>query len=385
LERYHERVIRPVWAEIDLAALRYNLTEIRRVIGPAVDIMAVVKAEGYGHGATEIAKAACEWGAGWLGVALPEEGIALRRAGITAPILVFAVLQADQADVFWKYDLTPTICLIEPAVALSREAVKAGKTVSVHLKVDTGMGRVGVPYYEAAKVLKTLKLIPGIKVEGVYSHFATADHADKEYARTQIQRFEEMVGTLKSQGLLPERLHLANSAATIELPQAYYSMVRPGIILYGLYPSAEVDRSKLSLKPVLSLKTKVIYWKRVKAGTGISYGQKYHTPRDTTIVTLPVGYADGWSRMLSHKAEALIGGKRYPVVGTICMDQCMVDVGDDPVEIGSEVVLIGSQGKECITADEIAARLGTINYEVTCMISDRVPRVYINRDTPETD
>jgi alanine racemase len=385
LERYHERMIRPVWAEIDLAALRYNLAEIRRVIGPGVDIMAVVKAEGYGHGATEIAKTACEWGAGWLGVALPEEGIALRRAGITAPILVFAVLQADQAEVFLKYNLTPTVCLIEPVVALSREAVKAGRTVSVHLKVDTGMGRVGVAYREAAKVLKTLAVIPGIKVEGVYSHLATADHADKDYARIQIRRFGEMVETLKSQSLLPERLHLANSAATIELPQAYYSMVRPGIILYGLYPSDEVDRSKIALKPVLSLKTKVIYWKRVKAGTGISYGQKYHTAKDTTIVTLPVGYADGWSRMLSHKAEALIGGKRYPVVGTICMDQCMVDVGDEPVEIGTEVVLIGSQGKECITADEIAARLGTINYEVTCMISDRVPRVYINRDASETN
>jgi alanine racemase len=385
LERYHERMIRPVWAEIDLAALRYNLTELRRVIGPGVDIMAVVKAEGYGHGATEIAKAACEWGVNWLGVALPEEGIALRRAGITAPILVFAVLQADQADVFLKYDLTPTVCLIEPVVALSREAVKAGRTVSVHLKVDTGMGRVGVSYREAAQVVKILEVIPGIKVEGVYSHLATADHADKEYARVQIQRFEAMAGNLKSQGLLPERLHLANSAAALELPQAYYSMVRPGIILYGLYPSAEVDRSKISLKPVLSLKTKVIYWKRVKAGTGISYGQKYHTAKDTTIVTLPVGYADGWSRMLSHKADALIGGKRHPVVGTICMDQCMVDVGDDPVEIGTEAVLIGSQGKECITADEIAAKLGTINYEVTCMISDRVPRVYINRDAPETD
>jgi alanine racemase len=380
LERYHESMIRPVWAEIDLSALRSNLAEIRRVIGPAVDIMAVVKAEGYGHGATEIAKAACQWGVGWLGVALPEEGIALRKAGITLPILVFAVLQADQAEAFLQYDLIPTVCLIEPVVALSRAAVKVGKTVSVHLKVDTGMGRVGVPCREAAKILKILAAIPGIKVKGVYSHLATADHADKEYARIQIQRFEEMVITLKNQELLPENVHLANSAATMELPQAHYSMVRPGIILYGLYPSAEVDRGKTSLKPLLSLKTRVIYLKRVETGTGISYGQKYHTSRDTTIVTLPVGYADGWSRMLSHKAEVLIGGKRYPVVGTICMDQCMVDVGDDPVEIGSEVVLIGSQGKECITADEIAERLGTINYEVTCMISDRVPRVYINHD-----
>jgi alanine racemase len=238
------------------------------------------------------------------------------------------------------------------------------------------MGRIGVAYPEAVQFIKKLAVIPGIKVTGLFSHLATADQEDKHYAQLQAERFHTVVERLTAVGLLPELVHLANSAATMELPRTYYRMVRTGIILYGLYPSSEVDRSKVSLEPVFSLKAKVIHVKKVPAGTGISYGQRYHTAQEATIATLPLGYADGWSRRLSARAEVLIGGKRYPIVGTICMDQCMVDLGEDEVEVGAEAVLIGRQGKEQITADEVAEKLGTINYEITCMIGDRVPRIY---------
>jgi alanine racemase len=384
VNRYHQALIRPVWAEIDLAALRHNLKAIRRLIGPRVRQMAVVKAEAYGHGGLEVARTAVRAGADWLGVALPEEGIALREGGLTAPILVFAPLQVEQAAVFLEYQLTATVCMIEPVVALARLATKRGQAAPVHVKVDTGMGRIGLTPREAEKFIKKLTLIPGIVIDGVYSHLATADQANKEYAETQAVRFSNLVQRLDVAGLLPANVHLANSAGVLELPQTHYNMVRTGIMLYGLYPSSEVDQGKIALRPILSLKTKVVYVKKVSLGTGISYGQRYHTKEEATIATLPLGYADGWARQLESQAEVLIGGKKYPIVGAICMDQCMVDLGRDSAEIGTEVVLIGQQGRARITADEIAAKLGTINYEVTCMISDRVPRIGVNCDEDET-
>jgi alanine racemase len=376
--RYKNEAIRPVWAEIDLEALSHNLAEVRRLVGPAVEIMAVVKAEGYGHGAVETAKIAMKQGAGWLGVSLPEEGIALRKAGIAAPILVFEPLQTNQANVFLEYDLVATGCIREAMVALAREASQTGKEAKVHLKVDTGMGRIGIDTNEASAFITKVSELPGVKITGLYSHLATADERNKNYAERQIKVFSNLVESLKTAGLLPEKVHLSNSAAIIDLPNSYFNMVRPGIMLYGLYPSEEVHREKVNLKPALSLKTKIVFRKRVLAGSGISYGLRYQTTRETTIITIPIGYADGWSRILSQKAQALIGGKKFPIVGTICMDQCMIDAGDEPVELGQEVVLIGKQGEEHITADMVARQMGTINYEVTCMISDRVPRIYIN-------
>ncbi len=376
MNRYGAGVIRPVWAEIDLEAIRYNLAGIRRLVGPAVEIMAVVKAEAYGHGAVKIARTAIGNGANWLGVSLPEEGIALRKAGIKTPILVFEPLQTSQAGIFLEHDLTATVCVQEIVAFLAQEASNAGKTAQVHVKVDTGMGRVGVKVNEAAAFIGKISQLSGIKVNGLYSHLATADERDKSYARQQIKAFSDLVSALKTTGLLPEKVHLANSAAIIDLPEAYFNMVRPGIMLYGLYPSTQVNRANVHLKPVFSLKAKSVFVKRVLEHTGISYGLKYHTTKETTIVTIPIGYADGWSRLLTHKAEALISGKRFPIVGTICMDQCMIDVGDEPVELGQEIVLIGEQGQENITADMVANHLGTINYEVTCMISNRVPRIY---------
>ncbi|TCL61842.1 alanine racemase [Hydrogenispora ethanolica] len=375
MSRYHQR-IRPVWAEIDLAAIRHNMGAIKKLVGPAVEVMAVVKAEAYGHGAVPVARAALEAGATWLGVSLPEEGVALRQAGLDAPILIFSPLQADQAPEVVAHDLTPCVCWLEAVTALSGEAVRAGKEAAVHVKVDTGMGRVGVRPGEAAEFIGALRRMPGIKVGGVFSHLATADERDKSYARLQIDNFTRMAAELEQQGLLPPKAHLANSAGVMELPQAYFNLVRPGIIMYGLYPSDEVDKSKIRLEPAFSLKAQISFVKRVPSGTGISYGQRYHTGRETTIATIPIGYADGWTRLLTHKAQALVNGKKYPIVGTICMDQCMIDVGDEPVAIGQEVVLIGTQNGATISVDDVAAQLGTINYEIICMISDRVPRIY---------
>ncbi|HEX3048139.1 MAG TPA: alanine racemase [Bacillota bacterium] len=379
MNRYHE-IIRPVWAEIDLAAIRHNLGEIRRMVGPSVEIMAVIKAEAYGHGAVPVAKTAIRHGAGSLGVFLPEEGIALRKAGISVPILVFEPLQENQAESFARYDLTATVCIAEAVSALSQAAVRQGKVTNVHIKTDTGMGRVGLQPGVVSDFIGQITSLPGIKVSGIFSHLATADETNKDYARRQISVFSELLQQLKSAGRAPEKNHLANSAGIIDLPEAHFNMVRPGIMLYGLYPSAEVNHSKVNLAPALSLKARVTYVKRVPEGSGISYGQKYHTRRETTIATIPIGYADGWSRILSNRAQVLINGKKFPVVGTICMDQCMVDVGDEPVSLGQEAVLIGAQGQEAITAEMVAAQLGTINYEVTCMLSDRVPRVYKNDD-----
>lgn len=377
MNRYQE-LIRPVWVEVDLDAIRHNLSEIRRQVGPVVEIMAVVKGEAYGHGAVKVARTVLQSGANRLGVALPEEGIALRKAGITAPILVFSPLQIDQAEVMVKFDLTPTICMLEPGVALSRAAVAADKKINIHLKIDTGMGRIGVPAHEGIVFVKKLQSLPGIILEGIFSHLATADERDKDYTKHQIKTFNKVIVDLKDEGILPAKAHLANSAAIIDLPLTYYNMVRPGIMLYGMYPSSEVDLERVRLKPAFTLKTKVVFIKRLSQGSTVSYGRKYTVPKDTTIITIPIGYADGWPRRLSGKAEVLISGKRFPIVGTICMDLCMVDVGDEPVEIGQEVVLIGFQGAESISVDEIAGHLVTINYEVTCMISDRVPRMYFN-------
>lgn len=373
----YEQIVRPVWAEIDLGAVRHNLSEVRRLVGPSVEIMAIVKADAYGHGAIPVAETVLKNGASCLGVALPEEGLALRQAGITAPILVLGIFQPEQAEVFVAQKITATIATVEGAAALAQAAKEIGEIATVQLKVDTGMGRIGVSWQDALALAQAVSNLPGLVVEGIYSHLATAYDRDKGFARKQIQRFNGVLTQLKAAGLLPEKIHLANSAAVIDLPEAYYNLVRPGIILYGLKPDPEMCiEDKIDLKPVLSLKTKVSYVKRVASETGIGYGQCFHTNKETTIVTLPIGYADGWSRLLAGKAGVLINGKRYPVVGNICMDQCMVDVGDDWVERGTEVTLIGKNGSMEINADEVGEQLGTINYEVVCRLGERIPRMY---------
>jgi alanine racemase len=372
-----ESLLRPVWVEVDKAAIRENLRGIKTLVGPRRKVMAVVKAEAYGHGAVQVAQLAREEGIDWFGVATPEEGIALRQAGIKANILVFAPLLPEQVAAFCRYNLVATITTLESAVAFSHAATSCQRPMRIHIKVDTGMGRIGFLPEQAGAEIAKITTLPYLVTEGLYSHFATADAADLSYARQQLAAFQRLVDDLENRGIRIPLKHLANSGGLLNLPESYFDLVRAGLILYGMYPSPWCHREKLTLQPAFRLKAKVDFVKRVPAGTGISYGQLYHTPKATTIVTLPIGYADGWRRKLSGKAKVLINGEFYPVVGTICMDQCMVAVGDAPVRVGDEVVLIGRQAGKEITVEEVAAHLDTINYEVVCQIGARVPRIYV--------
>ncbi|WP_190239381.1 alanine racemase [Pelotomaculum schinkii] len=369
----------PVWAEIDLQAVAGNMREIRRVTAATARVMAVVKANAYGHGAVEVSRVALANGADWLGVARVAEGTALREAGIEAPVLVLGYITPEQCDEVVRRRLTQAVYTREMGLALAEAAVRAGTKARVHFKVDTGMGRIG--WTEPSRVIQeTLELArnPNLEIEGIFTHFAAADAADKQYTQRQFQKFMEIIEKLRQNGLEFPLRHAANSAAIMELPETHLDLVRAGIIVYGLYPSDEVDRGRVALSPVMSLKARVAYVKDVPAGFKVSYGCTYATERDTNIATLPLGYADGYSRLLSSRGEVLLNGRRAPVVGRVCMDQLMVDAGDIPgVKIGDEAVLIGRQNGEKISADDIAARIGTINYEVTCMVNQRVPRVYV--------
>jgi alanine racemase len=369
---------RPVWAEIYVDRLRHNLKEVRRLVGPKVAIFAVVKADAYGHGAIQAAKAFVEAGANYLAVALPEEGIELRQAGFTQPILVFGPYFPNQAQAFLDYDLMPTIAGSGALADLAAHVKGSGKTLKVHVKVDTGMSRVGVRHGEpAADLIKKVADTEGLQLNGMYTHFAKADETDKQSALRQIDAFMNTIALVEQAGIKVPVKHMANSAAIIDLPQIYLDAVRPGIMLYGLYPSDEVHKDRVDLQPAMELKARVSHVKRVEAGTTISYGGTYAPKVISTIATIPVGYADGYSRILNGKgAEIIIRGHRYPVAGRICMDQFMVDAGNDEIAIGDEAVLFGRQGDAFVSADEVASKLGTINYEVTCMVSRRVPRVY---------
>ena len=369
---------RPVWAEIHLDRLRHNLKEVRRLTGSQVAIFAVVKADAYGHGALQAARAFVEAGADYLAVALPEEGIELRQAGFKQPILVFGPYFSNQAQAFLEYDLMPTLAGPEALADLASHVKGSGKILAVHVKVDTGMSRVGVQHGRlAADLVKKVADTAGLKIAGMYSHFAKADETDKQSALRQMDIFMKTIAMVEQAGIKVPVKHMANSAAIIDLPQIYLDAVRPGIMLYGLYPSEEVHKDRVDLRPAMELKAQVSHVKLVEAGTTISYGGTYAPRKASTIATIPVGYADGYSRILNGKgAEIIIRGRRYPVAGRICMDQFMADAGDDEVAIGDEAVLFGRQGEAFVSADEVASKLGTINYEVTCMVSRRVPRVY---------
>lgn len=369
----------PVWAEINLSAITHNMREIRQVVGTATRIMAVVKADAYGHGAVEVSKAALVGGADWLGVARLAEGVALREAGLDVPILVLGYTPPEQAAEVVRYELSQTVYTGEAASFLAAAAGREGRRARVHLKIDTGMGRIGwLADSPAVPEILSVAGLPDLEIEGIFTHFATADSRDKSYAREQFERFLVMIEALQRNGLEIPFKHAANSAALLEMPETRLDMVRPGIIIYGLFPSDEVDRTLINLQPAMSLKTRVAYVKHVPAGFKVSYGCTFTTRKPTTIATLPLGYADGYSRLLSAKGEVLIHGQRAPVAGRVCMDQFMVDVGHVPdVEIGDEAVLFGRQGSAEITADEVANWLGTINYEVVCMVSHRVPRVFL--------
>lgn len=376
-----KETLRPVWAEIDLASIKHNITEIKRRVGNT-PIIGVVKADGYGHGAVEVSKVLLNNGVSALAVATLSEAIQLRNAGITVPVIMLGLTPWHYQKILIEYDITPVVASYSDTRALSAMAVEAGTTVDVLVAVETGMGRIGLmPSKESVNEIIGINNLPNIRIKGIFSHFSSADEKDKSYTFQQIENFNRFYQDLEAAGIsIKFRTH-ANSAATMEVPEAWFDAVRPGIILYGCYPSNEVDKSLLSLKPAMTLKASIVFLKRVPAGTSISYGRKFVTERESVIATIPIGYADGYPRLLSGKGRVLIHGQYAPVVGNICMDQCMVDVTDIPnVKKYDEVVLIGTQGDKTILADEIAEKTGTINYEIVCRIGKRVPRVYINAE-----
>ena len=368
-----QNVERATRAIIDLGAISRNIAEIRKKIGNKRGLMAVVKADGYGHGAVEVSRAALRSGADFLGVALPEEGQQLREAGIEAPILVVGLIQPEEAYKVVKFQLSQAVASVELLEALNHEASKVSTWISVHVKLETGMGRIGVKPEDAVSFVRKVKSFKNLNLEGLFSHFSSADEKDKTFSERQLQLFDQVIGNLQLAGIEVPKKHIANSAAILDLPQSYYDIVRPGIMIYGLYPSREVSHS-IELKHAMTFKTKISEVKVVPPGTPISYGRTFITKKKTTVATLPVGYADGYNRLLSNHGEVLVKGRRAPVNGTICMDMCMVDASSvEDIRPGDEVILFGEE----LPVDEIAAKIGTINYEVVCGVNKRVPRIYI--------
>jgi alanine racemase len=369
----------PVWAEVDLAAIRHNVTTLRGLASGA-EVMAVVKGYAYGHGNPACARAALEAGATRLGVARVAEALHLRDAGIKAPIHVFTEPPPEAIVALLDNSLTPTVYTEAFARALSDEAGRRDVVVRVHLKIDTGMHRVGVPADDVVDAVSYLSSLPGIEIEGAWSHLAVADVPDHPFTRKQIDQFEDAVGKMERGGVSVRWRHVANSAATLSLPESHFDLVRPGVACFGLWPGRALVGSA-DLRPALSLRARVNMAKTVPAGDALSYGLSYELERSSRVVTVPAGYADGYDRRLSGTADVLLDGGRYRVSGTICMDQFMVDVGGDEVEVGAIATLIGDDGAERVTAEQLADHIGTINYEVTARIPSRVPRLYLN-ETP---
>ncbi|MGH9119533.1 MAG: alanine racemase [Acidimicrobiales bacterium] len=373
--------MRPAWAEVDLGAVAANVKTLARLVAPA-QVCAVVKADGYGHGAVAVARAALDAGAGWLGVALAEEGATLRDAGITAPILLLSEPQGDDMEIAVWFGLRPTVYTpagVEAAARAAKHAVAKGAPlpIRVHLKVDTGMHRVGAAPADAVLLAEAVATHPELVLDGAYTHFAVADEPDDPFTDEQLGRFSSVLARLGDAGWRPPVVHAANSAAAITRPDSRFDLVRVGIAVYGI-PPAPTLADAVELVPALSLKASVALVKEVGAGERISYGLRHTFATDSVVATVPIGYADGVRRRLfAVGGEVLLGGRRRPIAGVVTMDQLTVDCGDDrSVRAGDEVVLIGAQGHERITADDWAARLDTIAYEIVCGIGPRVPRRY---------
>ncbi|MHB8065239.1 MAG: alanine racemase [Ruminiclostridium sp.] len=368
------------WAEINLDNIAHNIREIRRITNKNVEIMGAVKADAYGHGVMEVAKTLLDNGATRLAVSMLDEAIQLRRNGISAPILILGYTDPVRANEIIENDVTQSVFSQELAQSLSEEAVKQSKKVKIHIKIDTGMSRIGfLPGYSAVKNVIEINHLPNIIIEGLFTHFATADEKDREFTLTQFERFMSICSELQRIGIHIPVKHCANSGGIIGYPEMHLDMVRPGIILYGMYPSEDVDKTRIDLKPAMTLKANVILVKDIEKNTSISYGRIFTTKETSRIATIPIGYADGYSRMLSNKGKVLIHEQYAPVVGRICMDQCMVDVTNlnCDVKVGDEVVLIGAQGDNLITAEEVAQSIGMINYELVCNVGKRIPRAFI--------
>lgn len=374
---------RPTWVEIDLSALRHNLLAIKKTAGPGVKIMGIVKADAYGHGDYEVCRVLLNHGVEILGIAILEEGIQLRDKGIQAPLLLLGGLFEDQIDTVIQYNVIPAVYDLKLARVLSKRAHELHKTIPVHVYVDTGMGSIGVTYDKAVEFVKSLYDIKNIFIDGIYTHCSSSDEKESAYTNLQIRRFRDILTTLDAIKIgIPVR-HMANSGAIIGYPDAYFTMVRPGLSLYGLYPSEEVSRD-IGIRPVMSFKTRVIHIKDMQSGDYVGYSRTYKITKPTCVATLPFGYDDGYNRLLSGQGKVIIRGVTASIIGRVCMDQCFVDVSHiNGVSVGDEVVVYGSQGQETISIESIAKQLQTIPYEVTCSVSKRVPRIYINQEEKE--
>jgi len=370
------------WVEIDLSAIGHNAGRVAELVGPGVDVLAVVKDDAYGHGAFRVAQAALDHGATWLGVASPNEGISLRQGGIREPILVLGWTPPWQAENTVGNDLVATVFGVEGAAALSQAAGHLGRTACVHIKVDTGMGRLGLLPDEVLPFLRRVSRLPALQVDGIFTHMASADDVDLSYTRRQLGRFGEVLSALRGEGPLPPHIHAANSACIFRLPESHHNLVRLGLAMYGLDPSPHAA-CPTGFVPALAFKCRVTQVRDLPRGSYIGYGCTFRTRRASRIAVLPVGYAHGFRRGPANWGWVLVNGERAPILGQVCMDQSMIDVTDicrggaGGVQPGDVAVLIGAQGKDCITADEVANRLGTINYEVLTGLSARLPRLFL--------
>lgn len=377
-----------VYAKIDTGAVRHNLEEIQKILKPGTKVAAVIKADGYGHGALEIADAiqdaGCLYG---FAVATAEEALFLRHHGINKPILILGYVFEEHYQELIAQGIALTVFTLEMARQLSAVAVKLKKDIAIHIKIDTGMGRIGMQVgEESAKIIAQISSLPHIVVEGIFTHFARADETDKSAACQQLTQFIQMMHLLEGEGIQIPYRHCANSAAILDLPQANMDLVRAGIILYGLWPSDEVQKNRVRLRPALGLISHVAYVKQLEAGRSISYGGTYTAETAKTVATIPVGYGDGYPRSLSNKGYVLIHGQKAPILGRVCMDQFMVDVTDIPdVKTGVKATLVGEDGGRRITLEELGELSGRFNYEFACGISRRVPRIYYENNIPISD
>jgi alanine racemase len=379
-----KKLLGPTWIEIDLDAIANNVKNIKQLIGEKNELMAVVKGNAYGHNILEVSSVVLNNGATRLAVARLEEGILLRRAGIVVPILILGLTLKQQAELLVSYNITPAVCEYEMIEKLSESAIKEDKVVKVHLKVDTGMGRIGIFSHDILRFIKKIRTLKNVEIEGIFTHFSVADEKNKTYTEEQFKIFMEVLTLLEKEKIRIPIKHVGNSATLLDLPHMWLDLVRPGISIYGLYPSTEV-RKTIKLIPAHSFRTRIVFLKELSAGEYISYGRTYTTTkRRTKVASLPVGYADGYNRLLSNQGEVLVRGRRFPIIGRICMDQCMIDVsGLREVKIGDEVALWGRQGEEEITVEEISEKIGTINYEIVHLPDKkRVPKLFIKDGKP---
>jgi alanine racemase len=359
------------WIEVDLNAIEYNLKAIKSMVGSGTKILAIVKADAYGHGAVKVSQALEQNGIDMLGVAFPGEGIELRKNNINIPILILNPVISEQIEDVIKYSLRVTVNSLDIANEISITAKRNHRNIRIHVEIDTGMGGAGVCPDKALPFIKALLLIGNLEIEGVFTHFNSSEEKDKSFTYEQNKKFKEVIKQLENEKIIIPLIHAANSAAILDIPDSYFNMVRPGLILYGIFPSNYVSRN-IDLKQAMSFKTKIINLKQLEPGSVIGYGRTFEILQQTTVATIPVGYKDGFNRGFSSLGEVLVNGIRVPIIGRICMDRCFIDVTNLPdVEIGNEVILLGNQGNETISIESAAKLIGTIPYEVVCNVGTK--------------